>query len=348
VKSLTVLMTAAFSLRLACLSCDAAAAAPPPIPAMMQAAAIDHGGDPGVLTLHTLPVPEPGPQEVLIALDTAGVASWDASIRQDPDMWGTHRHLPLVLGTDGAGIIAAAGSGVRDFKVGDAVYAYSFDNPKGGFYAQYVAVAADHVGLVPGGLSLREAGAIGTTGLTAIQGIDDALHIKAGETLIIHGAAGGVGTLAIQFAKLRGARVLATVSGEDGAALARSLGADAVVDGKTGDILAAARSLSPGGVDAVLALAGGPALERCMDALGKDGRLAFPTGVEPEPKRAGARIIAYDAIAAHGGFERLNLAIGALKLQVPIAAEYALADASQAHQRMAAGHVLGKVVLRIR
>jgi NADPH:quinone reductase len=347
VRSLTVLMTAVFALGLACLSCGAAAAAPPPIPAMMQAAAIDHGGDPGVLTLHTLPVPEPGPQDVLIALDTAGVASWDASIRQDPDMWGTHRHLPLVLGTDGAGIIAAAGAGVRGFKVGDAVYAYSFDNPKGGFYAQYVAVAADHVGLVPGGLSLREAGAIGTTGLTAIQGIDDALHIKAGETLIIHGAAGGVGTLAIQFAKLRGARVLATVSGEDGAALARSLGADAVVDGKSGDILAAAHRLSPGGVDAVLALAGGPALERCLDALGKDGRLAFPTGVEPAPKRAGTRIIAYDAIAAHGGFERLNLAIGALKLQVPIAAEYALADASQAHQRLAAGHVLGKVVLRI-
>jgi NADPH:quinone reductase-like Zn-dependent oxidoreductase len=85
-----------------------------------------------------------------------------------------------------------------------------------------------------------------------------------------------------------------------------------------------------------------------MDALGKDGRLAFPTGVEPEPKRASVHVISFDAIAAHGGFERLNVAIGALKLLVPIAAEYPLADAAQAHQRLAAGHVLGKVVLRIR
>lgn len=347
-KSLTIALTAVSGLCLGCSYWYTAAAAAAPIPATMEAAAIDHGGDPGVLTLHTLPVPSLDPHELLIAIDTAGVASWDASIRQDPDLWGKHRRLPLVLGTDGAGLVAAVGSAVQGFKVGDAVYSYSFDNPKGGFYAQYVAVAADHVGHVPKGLSLREAGAIGTTGLTALQGIDDALHIRAGETLVIHGAAGGVGTLAIQFAKLRGARVLATVSGEDGAALARQLGADAVVDGKSGDIVAAAHRLSPNGVDAVLALAGGAALERCMDALRKDGRLAFPSGVDPEPKRAGVRIISYDAVAERGGFERLNLAIGALQLQVPIAAEYALADAAQAHQRLAAGHVLGKVVLRVR
>ena len=232
-----------------------------PVPTTMRAAAIDHGGGPDVLSLHTLPVPALGDNEVLIAVDTAGVASWDASIRQDPNVFGTHRPLPLVLGTDGAGLIAAVGSAVQDFKVGDKVYAYSFDNPKGGFYAEYVAVAANHVGHVPESLSLRDAGAIGTTGLTAIQGIDDALHLKSGDTVIIHGAVGGVGTLAIQFAKLRGARVLATVSGEDGAILARGLGADAVVDGRKGNIEAAAK-LCPHGVDAVLALAGGDALER--------------------------------------------------------------------------------------
>ena len=204
------------------------------VPTTMRAAAIDQGGGPDVLSLHTLPVPALGANEVLIAVDTAGVASWDASIRQDPNVFGTHRHLPLVLGTDGAGLIAAVGSAVQGFKVGDKVYAYSFDNPKGGFYAEYVAVAAKHVGHVPEGLSLRDAGAIGTTALTAIQGIDDALHLKSGDTVIIHGAVGGVGTLAVQFAKLRGARVLATVSSEDGASLARSLGADAVVDGRQG------------------------------------------------------------------------------------------------------------------
>lgn len=346
-KSFTTVLVAIFGLGLGCTSVRSSTAAQERLPATMKAAALDHGGGPEVLMLHTLPVPALDDNEVLIALQTAGVASWDASIRQDPEAWGTHRRLPLVLGTDGAGLIAAIGSAVHGFKVGDAVYSYSFDNPKGGFYAEYVAVTADRVGLVPQGLGLKEAGAIGTTGLTALQGVDDALHIKAGETLIIHGAAGGVGTLAIQFAKLRGAKVLATVSGEDGAELARRLGADAVVDGKHGDIVAAAHRLAPAGVDAVLALAGGEALERCIDALRRDGRLAFPSGVESEPKRAGVHIISYDAVARSGGFERLNVAINAVKLQVPIAAEYPLADASKAHERLAAGHVLGKVVLRI-
>ena len=319
-----------------------------PVPRTMRAAAIDHGGGPDVLLLHTLPVPEVGANEVLIAVDTAGVASWDASIRQDPNTFGKHRPLPLVLGTDGAGLIAAVGSTVQGFKIGDRVYSYSFDNPKGGFYAEYVAVAAARVGHVPERLTLKDAGAIGTTGLTAIQGIDDALHLKAGDSVIIHGAAGGVGTLAVQFAKLRGARVLATVSGEEGVELLRRLGADAVVDGRHGDIVAAAHDFAPKGVDAVLALAGGDALERCIDALRSGGLVAYPSGVEPVPKpRDGLRIVRYDAVAGAREFERLNAAIDAAKLQVPIAAEYSLADAAKAHARLAEGHVLGKVVLRI-
>src|ERR1700745_1063621 len=169
---------------------DVAVAAP--LPATMRAAALDHGGGPEVLGLHTLPTPTAGPQEVLIALDTAGVASWDASIRENPDSWGKHRPRPLVLGTDGAGHVAAVGSAVQGFKVGDAVYAYSFDNPKGGFYAQYVAVNANNVAPAPASLSLREAGAIPTTGLTALQGIDGALRLKRGESIVILGASGGV------------------------------------------------------------------------------------------------------------------------------------------------------------
>ena len=319
------------------------------VPTTMQAAALDHGGNPDVLSVHTLPVPTLGADEVLIALDTVGVASWDASIRQDPDVFGVHRPLPLVLGTDGAGLVAAVGGAVQGFKIGDKVYAYSFDNPKGGFYAEYVAVAAKHVGHVPEGLSLRDAGAIGTTALTAIQGVDDALHLKSGDTVIIHGAAGGVGTLAVQFAKLRGARVLATVSSDDGASLVRGLGADAVVDGRQGDIAAAAKAFAPHGVDALLAFAGGDALERCIDTIRPGGVVAYPSGVEPIPKpREKVRILRYDAIAGPQEFERLNTAIVAAKLRVPIAAEYALTDAAKAHERLAAGHVLGKVVLRVR
>lgn len=319
------------------------------VPPTMKAAAIDHAGGPEVITLHILPVPKPDADEVLIAVNTAGVASWDVGVREHPDEI-KHSKFPLVLGTDGAGTIAATGSQVRGFAVGDQVYSYSWDNPKGGFYAEYVVVPAQLVGHVPPGMSLRDAGAIGTTGLTAIQGIDDALHIKSGETLIIHGASGGVGTLAVQFAKLRGARVLATASGDDGLSLVRQLGADAVVDGRHGDITAAAHAFAPAGVDAVLALAAGDALERCLDALRPGGRVAFPYGVTPEPKaRVGvSNMMRYNAIAGPREFERLNQAIAAVKLQVPIAGQYPLAEAAKAQERLEAGHVLGKVVLQVR
>jgi NADPH:quinone reductase-like Zn-dependent oxidoreductase len=262
---------------------------------------------------------------------------------------GGEIRFPRVLGTDGSGMIAAVGSRVRRLKVGDLVYSYSFDNPKGGFYAEYVAVVADKVAHIPGTLDREHAGAIPTTGLTSLQGIDDALHMKRGEALIIHGAAGGVGTLAVQFARLRGARVLATASGEDGLALVRRLGADAVVDGKRDDIAAAARHFAPDGVDAVLGLAGGEALDRCIDGLRSGGRLAYPNGVEPEPKtRAGIKVVAYDAVAGVQEFKRLGRAVKSANLEVPIAAAYPLADAAKAHERLTAGHVLGKIALRIR
>jgi NADPH:quinone reductase-like Zn-dependent oxidoreductase len=143
--------------------------------------------------------------------------------------------------------------------------------------------------------------------------------------------------------------VLATVTGEDGASFVKRLGADAVVDGRHGDIVAAARQFAPQGIDAVLGLAGGDSLERCLDALRPGGRMAFPFGVRPEPKaREGISIVRYNAIAGSQEFERLNQAIIAAKLQVPIEAEYPLTDAAKAQQRVEAGHVLGKVVLRIR
>jgi NADPH:quinone reductase-like Zn-dependent oxidoreductase len=322
--------------------------APERLPPTMRAVAIDRTGGPEVLTVHQLPVPTPGPDEILIALDTAGVGPWDLEVREKLAYY-REKSFPVVLGVDGSGTVAAVGTQVRDFKVGDAVYAYAWDNPQGGFYAEYVAVPAKAAGHVPPGMSLRDAGAAAVTALTALQGVDDALHLKAGETLIIHGASGAVGTLAVQFAKLRGVRVLASASGADGVALARQLGAEAAIDGHHGDLRAAAHGFAPAGVDAVLALAGGDALEACIDALKPGGRVAYPSGVQPPPKtRPGVAILKYDALTGPAEFARLGQAITAAQLSVPIAAEYPLADAARAHERMAAGHVLGKVVLRIR
>jgi NADPH:quinone reductase-like Zn-dependent oxidoreductase len=257
--------------------------------------------------------------------------------------------FPLVLGTDGSGRVAAVGARVRRFEVGDRVWAYSFPNPKGGFYAEYVVVRADKVAPVPRPLDLEQAGAAAATGMTALQGVDDALHVRKREAVIIHGAAGGVGSLAIQFAKRRGARVLATASGRDGLALVRRLGADTAVDGRREDIAAAARRFAPEGVDAVLAFAGGKSLTRCLDALRRGGRVAYPNGVEPPPrKRRGLRVMSFDGIPGMREFRRLNRAVEAARLQVPIDSAYRLADAARAHERLAKGHVLGKVVLRIR
>jgi NADPH2:quinone reductase len=317
------------------------------IPKTMRAAAIDRFGGPEVLSIHSLPVPEVDANELLIAMHTAGVGIWDAELREGKYASGNER-LPLVLGTDGSGTVVAVGSRIRRFKLGDAVYAYSFDNPKGGFYAEYVAVAADNVGHIPTRLDIERAGAIPTTGLTALQGIDEALRLRKGESVIIHGASGGVGTLAVQFAKLRGARVFATASGKGGMALARELGADLAVDGRHDDITSAARRFGVNGIDAALGLAGGDGLERCLDALRPGGRAAYPNGVEPEPsQRPDIEITSYDAIANPREFERLSLAVDEANLQVPIAAKYPLSNAAQAHERLAARHVLGKIVLRI-
>lgn len=315
----------------------------------MRAAVMDRFGGPEVLTLRVVPVPALDPSEVLIAVHTAGVGSWDADMREGwwPD--GDRPAFPLVLGTDGSGTIAAVGSRVRRFTAGERVYAYSFANPKGGFYAEYVAVAADKAGRPPAHLSLAEAGAVPTTGLTAIQGVDDVLHVRRGEAVVIHGAGGGVGSLAIQFAKMRGARVLATASGRDGVALVRRLGADAAVDGRREDLAAAALAFAPGGVDALLAFAGGKPLTRLLDAVRNGGRVAFPNGVEPAPrKRRGLSLQSYDATPGVREFERLRRAITAARLEVPIAAWYPLAQAAKAHARLAKRHVRGKIVLRVR
>ena len=320
------------------------------LPKTMRAAALDRFGGPEMLTLHILPVPEIGDDEVLIALVAAGVGSWDADMREG--WWPEdvpRPPLPLVLGTDGAGLVAAAGSGVDRLKVGDRAYAYSFANPKGGFYAEYVAVAAARAAHPPALLDLSQAGAIATTGLTALQGVDDALHVKPGEAVVVHGASGGVGTLAVQFAKLRGARVFATASGEDGVAVVRRLDADQVVDGHDPGAARAAREFAPDGVDAVLAFVGGERLDRLVEQLRDGGRLAYPNGGEPEPQaRPGIEAVAYDGTPGPREFQALNEAAEAAKLQVVIAATYPLEEAARAHARLKQGHVVGKITLRMR
>jgi NADPH:quinone reductase-like Zn-dependent oxidoreductase len=313
----------------------------------MMAAAIDQFGPPQVLTPHLLPVPRVGPSEIAIALHGAGVGIWDAALRAG--MWSPKAlHFPLVLGTDGAGLVAARGAHVRRFELGDRVWAYSFINPKGGFYSEYVVVDAHHVGLVPPELDLVDAGASVVTALTALQGIEDHLRVRSGDFVLVFGASGAVGTFAVQLAKHRGAYVIATASGRDAQDLVRRLGADAVIDARDPRGLARLEQLAPRSLDSVLALAGGDTLERCLDQVRDNGRVAYPHGVpSPPAHRPKLHVIPYDAVAGPRELDELARAFVDAKLRVEIAEEYPLERAADAHRRVEQGQVLGRIGLRI-
>lgn len=309
------------------------------IPKLMKAAAIDRFGSPSVLTLHHLPVPKPGPREVLIALETAGVGSWDGSIRDGSWRKPGRPHFPLIPGTDGAGIVVAKGARVGRFRLGDRVYAYEFGNRQGGFYAEFAVAGADHVGRVPKALDLREAGAVATTGLTALQGVS-LLGVRRGQTVLIFGASGAVGTMAVQFAAQRGAYVVATASGQAATRLVRSLGASRVIDARRHDAIDTLRTFArtDEGLDGVLALAGGDALERCLDFVRPGGRVVYPNGIEPVPKpRRTFRVRSFDAVADPEEFAKLNRRFTAGRVRVPIAATYPLARAGASPARSRAG-----------
>jgi NADPH:quinone reductase-like Zn-dependent oxidoreductase len=312
----------------------------------MKAAAIDRFGSPSVLKVHTLPVPQHGQTEILVALHAAGVGIWDASIRDGSWRPYGRPKFPIVLGTDGAGIVVAKGSRVRQFGIGDRVYGVGY---AGGFYAEFIALDVKHAAHVPRRLDWLQAGAAPVPGLTALQGVDDHLRVRRGQTVLIFGATGAVGTLAVQFAKRHQARVIATASGRAPTRLANALGADGVVDPRSPNALQQLESLAPDGLDAVLALAGSRVLEQYLEFVRPGGRVAYPNGIEPEPKRrARVRLIPYDAIDGRRQFAKLEQAADEARLRVPIAKVYPLAQAAQAHARLAQGHILGRIVLRIR
>ena len=313
----------------------------------MKAAALDRFGAPSVLKARLVPRPEPGPNEVVIAIDTAGVGSWDAWIRRGEWKAPGRPKFPLIPGLDGAGVVAAVGARVRRFRVGDRIIGYEFGNKQGGFYAEYAACHANHVAKVPKSLTLREAGAVAATGPTALQGFM-LLRAKRGSTVLIFGATGAVGTIAVQLARYHGCRVLATASGAPATRLAKRLGAHVVIDARSDTLAEDLRKAAPNGIDAVMAFAGGDALERCLDFVKKGGSVVYPNGVEPAPERRRAfKSSSYDGVASPAHFAELSRVIARAKIRVPIAGVYPLASADKAHRRLDKGHILGRLVLSV-
>jgi NADPH:quinone reductase-like Zn-dependent oxidoreductase len=313
------------------------------IPSQMKAAAFDRVGGPEVLHVETLPVPEPKPNQVLVRLDSAGIGVWDPEIRAGELEFG-RPGFPRIIGNDGAGEVVAVGTEVERFQVGDRVYTYSLE---GGCYAEYVALAEWEVAPIPAGLSAEEAGALGADGVTALRGLEDTLRLAAGQTLLVYGASGGIGHLAVQLAKRMGARVLAVASGRDGVELARTLGADVAVDGRQDDVAGALRQFAPEGVDAALVLTHGGSLVGALAQVRKGGHVAYPHGVDPEPSApGGVTLLGYDGEPSREVLERLNQLVSAGPFHVELGHVYRLEDAAQAHRELGRHH-LGKLAFRI-
>lgn len=314
----------------------------------MRAAALDRFGGVETIQMKTLPVPEPGPDEVLLRIESAGVGVWDPYEREGEfaKMFGTTPRFPYVLGSDGAGTVAAVGEKVRGLKEGDRAYALALANPKGGFYAEYAAVKAQYVSPIPKKLTVEQAGVMPSDALTALHGLDEILQLKSGESVLVFGAGGGIGHLAVQLAKRMGARVLAVASGDDGVALAKRLGADAVVDGRKDDVEAASRAFAPGGLDAALVTAGGETADRVLQTVRKNGRVAYPNGVMPPPKAPpGVKIQSYDLEPTASQIEKLNRLIESGPFEVHVARTFPLDKAAEAHRELDK-HFLGKLALR--
>jgi NADPH:quinone reductase-like Zn-dependent oxidoreductase len=314
----------------------------------MRAVAIDEFGGIDKMKPRELPVPEVAKDEILVRVDTAGVGVWDPFEREGgfAEEYGMKATFPHVLGTDGAGTVEEVGDQVHNLKRGDRVYGINLMSPKGGFYAEYTVIKANNAAMIPKALSTRDAGVLAVDGVTALDGLDKTLKLKAGESILILGASGGVGHLAVQLAKRMKARVLAVASGQDGVEFVKRLGADKVIDGRREDILKAAHEFAPKGLDAVLLTAGGKAAEQAIAALREGGRVAYPNGVEAPKARDGVKVTNYNAEPDPKTFAKLNELIDGGPFEVHIARTFKLEDAAEA-QRALEGHYLGKLALAL-
>jgi NADPH2:quinone reductase len=251
-------------------------------PNRMKALRIERIGGPEVMQLVEIPVPEPGPGEIRVKMEASGLNYSDIMTREGRYLRETP--LPLTLGHEICGVIEKVGAGVEGWSTGQRVLAVT---GQGGL-AEYVLVPAANLVPDPGGLTPPEGAALLVQGLTAVQLIDDAAKVRPGETVLVHAAAGGVGTLAVQIARARGARALGTSSSEEKCRLIAELGATPINYAR-GDWVQEVLALTAGkGADVILECIGGAVLERSYkEALADFGRLVV-YGI------AGGKVVDFD------------------------------------------------------
>ncbi|MGA8427545.1 MAG: NADP-dependent oxidoreductase [Candidatus Dormiibacterota bacterium] len=305
----------------------------------MRAVAInDFGVRPTVIEL---PAPEPGPGEVLVRVRASSVNGFDVAVAAGAYKGKVEHKFPLVLGKDFAGTVEGVGEGASRFHFGEAVFGVVMkEGLGGGSFAEYVCVG-EHpaTALLPDGLDLESAGALGLAGTTAVAAVE-VVALQPGEVVLISGATGGVGALAVQLATALGAHVIATATPGAGSQFVRSLGAEHVVD-HTSDLGEQVRVLAPSGVAAVLHFAGDGA--QLYGLLAADGRLASTLGVGSDQHR-GANAIMTNPDAAT--LEYLADEVVAGRLRVPIDHNYLLAEVPDALADFALG-TLGKLAVTV-
>lgn len=315
----------------------------------MRAVAINRFGGIGELELKILPIPKVGPDEVFIRVHTAGVGPWDPKEREGyfAKMRGDKNpDFPKILGKDASGTILGVGGDVTNFKEGDKVYVNGSPLTDANLYAEYATAKAEHVVQIPENLSMEEAGALPVAAITALTGLDETLNLKAGEKLLIFGASGGLGHLALQLAKRMEASVFAVASGKDGAKLAKELGADVAINGRNENIIEAAKEFAPQGLDAAFLTAGGAAAEQSLQTLREGGRVAYPNGVAEPEERGNLDMQAYNMKSSAEIYDKLNRLIEKEPFTVHIGQMFDLEQAKEAHQKLEE-HYLGKLAFKI-
>ena len=308
----------------------------------MKAVVIHQYGGPEVLKCEDVPRPEPKDDQLLIRVIAAGVNPVDGMIRSGMFDKEGNRSFPIILGGDVAGIVEKVGSKITKFKAGDPVFAYvSLDNSGG--YAQYALVTEREAASKPKSLTYVEAAAVPIVAMTAWQALVDTAKLSAGQTVLIHGGSGGVGSFAIQIAKARGAKVIATASTANQDFL-KQLGADVTIDYTKQKFEDVAKD-----VDVVLDSIGGDTLVRSYGVVKKGGIIVSLVArpKESELEKHGIRGAALNVEPNSEELAEIGKLIDDKKIKVIVSQTFPLSEAKKAQEQVATGHTRGKIVLKI-
>jgi len=308
----------------------------------MKAVVANEFGSPEVLKYQDAPKPEPKNDEILVRVVAAAVNPVDTYVRQGKFFKGTDVHGGIILGYDIAGIVEKTGSAAKRFKPGDQVYCY-LSVIRGGGYAEYAVAKESETALKPRNIDFVDAAAVPLAATTAWQALIDSAKVDKGQTVLIHGGSGGVGSFAIQIAKARGAKVIATASTAH-QQLLKQLAVDQAIDYTTTKFEDVVKD-----VDVVLNCVRADALDRSYGVVKKGGVIVSITD-EPNQTECAKHGITCSRMGAHPDskvLEELTKLIESRKMKPIVSQTFPLAEASKAHQQVETRHTLGKIVLKV-